>query len=46
MKEQKNIELDCTKKCKYVIAEYESSGATHDQCRNQYNQCVSKCAYA
>ena len=44
MKENKEIELDCTKKCKYVITECESSGAT--QCRNRYNQCVSRCAFA
>jgi hypothetical protein len=46
MKEKQEIELDCTKKCKYVVSECESGGSTHDECRNRYNQCVSRCAFA
>jgi len=46
MKEQKQSELDCSKKCTHVVSECEKEGNSHGQCQNSYNQCVSRCAFA
>jgi hypothetical protein len=39
-------ELDCSKKCKHVTSDCEESGESRDDCKNRYDQCVSKCAFA
>ena len=46
MKEDKEIELDCSKNCKFVTETCEASGRGRDECENRYNDCVSKCAFA
>jgi hypothetical protein len=46
MKEDKEIELDCSKNCKYVVKDCEASGRDREECENRYNDCVSKCALA
>jgi hypothetical protein len=46
MKEDKEIELDCSKNCKFVTEACEASGRDRDECENRYNDCVSKCAFA
>lgn len=45
--EKKSVnELECSKKCKHVISDCEESGESLNNCRNRYDQCVSKCAFA
>ncbi len=46
MKSHKKTELDCSKNCKHVVRDCESSGARRDECDNRYNQCISRCAFA
>jgi hypothetical protein len=46
MKHEKRVELDCSKKCKHMVAEWEASGTQRNACENRYNDCVSKCAFA
>jgi hypothetical protein len=46
MKEDKEIELDCSKNCKFVVQACESSGRGRDECANRYNDCVSRCTFA
>ena len=46
MKEDKEIELDCSKNCKFVTQACEASGRGHDECENRYNDCVSRCTFA
>jgi len=46
MKEDKDIELDCSKNCKSTVSACETEGRGRDECENRYNDCVSKCAFA
>jgi hypothetical protein len=46
MKENKEIELDCSKNCKFVTQMCEASGSRRDECENRYNDCISKCTFA
>jgi hypothetical protein len=46
MKDKKNSELDCSKKCKHVIRDCEAGGSPSEQCVVLHNQCVSKCPFA
>jgi hypothetical protein len=46
MKEEKKIELDCSKNCKFVVSACEGEGRGRDECENRYNDCVSRCTFA
>lgn len=46
MKEDKEIELDCSKNCKFVVSACEADGRSRDDCENRYNDCVSRCTFA
>jgi hypothetical protein len=46
MKEDKDLELDCSKNCKFVVQACEAEGRSREECENRYNQCVSNCAFA
>lgn len=46
MKENKNVELDCSKNCKSVVQACEAEGRGRGECENRYNNCVSRCAFA
>lgn len=46
MKEDKEVELDCSKNCKSVIDTCEAGGLGRNECENRYNDCVSKCTLA
>jgi hypothetical protein len=46
MKEDKEIELDCSKNCKSAAQACEASGRSRDECENRYNDCVSRCTFA
>ena len=46
MKEDKDIELDCSKNCKSTVSACEAEGRGRNECENRYNDCVSKCAFA
>jgi hypothetical protein len=45
MKEDKNLELECSKNCKFVVPDCEASGRGLAECENRYNDCVSKCTF-
>lgn len=43
---QKDIGLDCRKKCESVVSSCLIDGSdSFDQCRNRRNQCLSECPY-
>lgn len=37
MKEDKEIELDCSKNCKFVVQACEVEGRSRDECENRYH---------
>jgi len=41
MKEDKDIELDCSKNCKSTVSACEAEGRGRNECENRYNDCAS-----